>query len=147
GPIRLVIHYVARDREFRDELHTHLRPLERSKEIRAWDFSQIPAGDPIDSAVLSEIESAEIVLFLVSASFLAIDDPVDPTSLAMRRYADGKLRVVPIIVRPCDYSDTTFAGLQVLPRDGKPIFSHSDRDSAWLEVVKNLRALLRDLRR
>jgi hypothetical protein len=61
---------------------------------------------------------------------------------AMARHASGEARVIPIILKPCDWKDAPFAKLQALPKDAKPIVSWSNADEAYLNVVDGIRRVL-----
>ena len=58
---------------------------------------------------------------------------------AIERHNAGNARVIPIILRPCDWKGFPFSKLQILPKDGKPVTQWSDRDSAFLNVVEGIR--------
>jgi hypothetical protein len=86
------------------------------------------------------LESAEIVLLLVSADFLASDYCYDvELKRALDRHKKGELVVIPIILRPVDFEDSPFAKLQALPTDARPVTSWPDRDEAWLNVARGIR--------
>ena len=61
---------------------------------------------------------------------------------AMERHECGQCRVIAVILRPCDWQTTPFAKLLVTPKDGKPVTKWPDRDEAFLDVVKQIRAAL-----
>ena len=62
------------------------------------------------------LEEAQIILLLVkSSSFLASDYCVDiELKRAIERHEEGTARVIPIILRPCDWHTAPFARLQAL---------------------------------
>ena len=64
---------------------------------------------------------------------------------AIERHEEGTARVIPVIVRDVDWSDTPFAKLQALPRDGKPVRLWSDRDAAWRNVVEGIKKAAEEL--
>lgn len=55
---------------------------------------------------------------------------------ALARHAEGSARVIPVILRPCDWLHSPFAHLLAAPTDGKPITRWPDRDEAFLDVVQ-----------
>ena len=57
----------------------------------------------------------------------------------MERHATGTARVIPIIMKPCDWRDTLFSKLAVLPKDGKPVTQWDDQDEALLNAVQGIR--------
>ncbi len=48
-------------------------------------------------------------------------------------------RVVPVILRACDWHSAVFGKLQALPKDGMPVTSWSNIDEAFTDVAKGLR--------
>jgi len=58
--------------------------------------------------------------------------------IALRRHAEGTARVIPVVLRPCDWTVTPFGDLQALPRDAIPITEWADRDRASLDVAQGI---------
>ena len=61
----------------------------------------------------------------------------------MQRHQARQAQVVPIMLRPCDYTGEVFSKLQGLPTGMKAITTWPNQDEAWTDVVKGL-ALLFD---
>lgn len=79
------------------------------------------------------------ILLLVSADFLASDYCYDiEVKRAMERYESKEARVIPIILRECNWSRTPFAKVQALPKDAKPVVAHERRDVPWTEISKTI---------
>ena len=57
---------------------------------------------------------------------------------ALSRQRAGLAQVIPVTVSACDWKDSAFAELQVLPSDEKPVTSWSNRDEAWTNVVQGI---------
>jgi hypothetical protein len=77
---------------------------------------------------------------LISPPFMASDYCYDvEMERAIARHDEGHARVIPIILRPCDWKDSPFSKLQALPKDAKPVTQWGDRDSAFLDVVQGVR--------
>ncbi|MCP4654872.1 MAG: ATP/GTP-binding protein, partial [bacterium] len=66
-------------------------------------------------------------------------------TLAMERHRTGEARVIPIILRPCDWQRAPFGQLQALPKDGKPVTSWPDRDQAFLDVAQGIRRAIAEM--
>ncbi len=145
-PLDLFYSYSHRDEDLRDELAKHLALLERRKIIRSWHDRKITAGAEWAGKIDKNIEAADIVLLLVSADFIASDYCYEKEmKRALERHAQGAARTVPVIVRPCDWHDSEFGRLQVLPKDGKAVASWPIRDEAWTDVAKGIRKLAVEL--
>ena len=65
---------------------------------------------------------------------------------ALEMHEQGKVRVLPILLRPVDWQDASFAKLQILPTGAKPITRWSDPEEALEDVAKQIRAVVNTLR-
>ncbi len=138
--VKVFVSYSHADDGLRAQLEEHFAQLRREGRIEAWTDRRIPPGGEWGAAIDEALEAAEIVLLLVSASFLDSDYCNDvELERALARHEAGTARVIPVIVRPCDWLTASFGKLQALPRDGKPVTGWEDRDEAWLDVVRGLR--------
>ncbi len=143
----LFISYAHEDEALRAELEQHLAALKREGEIRPWHDREIAAGDEWRGQIDDRLESADLILLLVSSAFLDSDYCFDVEAMrALERHAKGEARVIPVIVRPCDWQGSPFAELQGLPQDGKPVTTWANRDEAWLDVAQGLRAAIDGVR-
>ena len=140
----LFFSYSHRDEALRDQLETHLAMLKRQGFIETWHDRRITAGEPLDLAISASLESADIVLLLVSPDFLASDYCYEREMLrAVQRHKAGACTVIPVILRPCDWHDATFGGLLAAPKDGKPITQWPDIDAAFLDVTTAIKGAVR----
>ena len=145
-PLSIFISYSKNDNDLRQELHTHLSSLRRRNIVSNWDDRHIIGGELWDDTIKTKLREADIILFLVSASFINTDyiwDHEIPIAEEQRR--NGKARVIPIILKPCQWTKLDFAKQQALPSKGVPINSFPDRDTAWLEVVESIEKVINDV--
>ncbi len=141
--MKVFISYSHKDSEALERLHTHLALLRSEGLIDTWYDRQILAGGRIDAEIDRELESCELFLMLVSPDFLASDYCVNlEMRRALERHRDDSAHVVPIIVEPCDWLSSELRELKALPRDGKPISEWTNPNSAYLDVVRELRRIL-----
>ncbi len=142
-PKKIFFSYSKYDREYLEQLTRHLAVLRRKGKIAAWDDHQILPGEEWDDAIKDELNHADIILLLISSDFLATDYIWDvEIKTAMDRHAQKSAQVIPIVLRPCSWEDAPFGKLNGLPSKAKPVSSYSDRDQAWLEVVKGIERLV-----
>lgn len=135
--------YSHKDEGLRDRLEVHLSMLKRQDAIEAWHDRRIKIGDELKGAIDKELERADIILLLVSPDFLASDYCYDvEMNRAMERHHSTEARVIPIILRPCDWHSAPFGKLLAAPKDGKPVTSWPDLDEAFLDIVRAIRAAL-----
>ncbi|WP_437634532.1 SIR2 family protein [Sorangium sp. So ce854] len=145
-PVRVFFSYASRDEELLSRLEMHMSPLKREGLIAPWHSGKIGAGEDLERAIGEQLESADLILLLVSASFLASEQGDAQVARAMERRAAGQATVVPVLLRPCDWETTRFAELQAVPRDRKPVTRWADEDEALLQVVREIRAVVTKLR-
>jgi TIR domain/Effector-associated domain 11 len=144
--ISVFISYSKKDNELREELDTHLSGLRRRKIVSNWDDRHIIGGELWDETIQTKLKEADIILFLVSANFINTDYIWEnEIPIAEEQRINGKARVIPIILKPCQWTKLDFAKQQALPSKGVPINSFPDRDTAWLEVVESIEKVINDL--
>lgn len=138
--------YSHKDESLRDELLNHLSALKRQGVIANWHDRKIGAGREWKGEIDEHLDNAQVILLLISSDFLASDYCYDvEMKRAMERHEKGEARVIPVILRPVDWSGTLFAKLQALPRDAKPVTTWSNQDEAFADVARGIRAAVEDL--
>jgi hypothetical protein len=145
--VELFYSYAHEDESFRDEIEKHLSILKRNGLIVAWHDRRIGAGDEWRDQIDAHARSADIILLLISPDFLASDYCYNiEMKLALERHAAGAAVVVPIILRPVDWSDAPFAELQALPRDAKAVTTWTNRDEAFATIAQGIHAIVTNFR-
>ncbi|MBI4548312.1 MAG: toll/interleukin-1 receptor domain-containing protein [Ignavibacteriae bacterium] len=145
--IELFFAYSRSDEKLRDKLETHLSLLKRQGLISTWYDRKIGPGREWESEGVSQhITSAQIILLLISADFIASDYcyGVEMTR-AMERHEAREARVIPVILRPCDWSRAPFAKLQALPKDAVPVTKWKNRDEGFQDIAQGLRKAVEEL--
>jgi WD40 repeat protein len=139
-PVKIFYSYSHKDEKLRDKLENHLSILKRKGVIQSWHDRRIAAGREWEGLINEHLESAEIILLLISADFLSSDYCYDrEMKLAMERHTQGEAHVIPIILRECDWFDAPFGKLQALPKDGKAIKTWNDVDTAFTDVARGIK--------
>ncbi len=125
------------------ELEKHLEGLRRQGLIRVWSDRKIGAGSEWAGAIDSNLDSAQVVLLLISADFLASDYCMNiEVTRAISRHARGEAVIVPVVLRPVDWEGHPLKRFQALPSHGRPITEALNRDEAFREVVVGLRRII-----
>jgi hypothetical protein len=136
--------YSHADEPLRDQLEKHLAALKRQGLIESWHDRRIDVGRQFDSEISGHLETADVILLLVSSDFLASDYCYAREMMrAMERHHAKEALVVPVILRPCDWHDTPFGRLQAAPKDAKAITLWPNADQAFLDVVTSIKQVLR----
>lgn len=140
---RLFFSYSHADEALRNRLETHLALLKRQGAIETWHDRRIAAGNEFAGVIDEELNRADIILLLVSPDFLASNYCYDiEMGRAMERHEAKEARVIPVILRHCDWVHAPFGRLLAAPRDGKPIASWPDLDESFLDIVQKIRDAL-----
>jgi TIR domain len=142
-PVTLFYSYAYEDEDLRKQLEDHLRLLQRKGLLSFWHNRAIRPGDNRAGEIDNHLNSADIILLLVSVAFLASDYLYEiEMHRALERHQRGDARVIPIILRDCDWSNAPFADLQVLPKDGRSVTTYPNRDKVWTDVTRGIREVL-----
>ncbi len=137
--IKVFISYEHKDMLYKDELEKRLIPFKRNGIIESWSDQQILPGAEWQREIKDAIENSQLILFLISPDFIASEYIYDQEiSRALDRYRKREVMIIPIILRPTDYSSLEISKFQALPKDGHPISTSQDQDSAWLDVINQL---------
>jgi tetratricopeptide (TPR) repeat protein len=145
-PILVFCSYAREDKPLLEKLEVHLSMLKRQELISTWHEGEIVAGRDRVQVINERIEQASIILLLVSPDYLASDHLFETEmQRAIERHETGQARVIPLIVRPCDWQHTPLNRLQALPPDARPISLWANKDEAWMQVTAGLRRVIEDL--
>jgi hypothetical protein len=138
--------YAHEDQDLLEQLKKQLSPLKRLGVIQEWYDREIKAGTEWRGQIDANLDSAQLVLLLISPDFMDSDYCYDvEAKRALQRHESGDARVIPIILRPVMWSNTPFSKLQALPREGKPVTTWENRDSAFLNVVEGIQDAIQSL--
>ncbi|HPS91261.1 MAG TPA: right-handed parallel beta-helix repeat-containing protein [Methanothrix sp.] len=146
--IEVFISYSHKDEALRNELENHLSILRRQGLISTWNDRKIGAGEEWKGQIDTHLNSAQVILLLVSSDFLASDYCYDiELKRALERHESRQARVIPIILRPVDWQGAPFGKLQALPTNAEPIISKKwgSTDEAFVDVAKGIRSVVGSL--
>ncbi len=141
--LNIFLSYAHEDEAMKTQLDRNLIMLRRSEKINVWQDRQIMAGMEWDESIAKELESADIILLLISVDFNNSQYIWDKElKIAMERHERKEARVIPIILRTCEWSEMPYAKLQALPTGAKPISSFADKDEAYTDVARGIRMVV-----
>ncbi|WP_437991033.1 TIR domain-containing protein [Sorangium sp. So ce145] len=142
-PRRIFLCHAPDDLKHARALCTHLSVIHRQGLIETFRAEDMLPGSTVADALAASLDQSDIVLCLVSASFLAHEGCADQVDRALRRRSRSRAPiVVPVLVRPSDWRESPLGVLQPLPENGQPITAWGSEDEAWSSVTSGLRRLL-----
>ncbi|MBD2068241.1 HEAT repeat domain-containing protein [Leptolyngbya sp. FACHB-671] len=150
--MKLFFSYAHKDEALRDTLATHLALLKRQGIISTWHDRDISAGTEWAQAIDSNLNTADIILLLISANFLASDYCYDTEmQRALERHHYGDARVIPILLKPCDWESAPFGKLQALPiahgAGAKPVTQWRNDDEAFTAIAQGIRKAAEEIKK
>src|SRR6266566_2694160 len=140
--------YARKDHSLLNELRIHLIPMIRQGLITLWADTDIDAGLEWEKEIEKHLETAQIILLLISPEFIASDYCYSiEMKRAMERHECGEARVIPIILRHTSWQLAPFGKLQPLPTGAKPVISSSWRNKnvAFHDVAEGVRKTVESL--
>jgi internalin A len=138
--LRMFYSYAHKDEALRDELEVRLKLLQRQNLIQPWHDRRILPGTDWKHELDTKLERADIILLLVSPDFINSDYCYEiEMQRAMARHHANDALVLPILLRPVNWSELSFSQLQALPTGLKPVTQWTDPDNAWLDVERGIR--------
>jgi len=146
--IEVFFSYAPKDQDLRDALETHLSLLERQKIITSWHDQQILPGTDRAQVIDHHLNTANIILLLISANSLASDNCYDiEIRRSLERHHAGEARVIPILLRPVDYQNAIFSRLPMLPANGQFVTQWDNQDEAFEAIAQGIRETVMEIRR
>lgn len=138
--MKIFISYSHKDEKALDRLHTHLAVLKREGTIQTWYDREILPGSEIDNAIIQNLDNSDVFLPLVSPDFLASNYCYEQEmDYAINKHDAEKIRILPVVIEPCDWLSTPLQKFKALPKDGRPISEWENENNAYLGIVNEIR--------
>ena len=139
--------YAHEDEPLLKRLKVYLTPMQRLGLIALWHDRDISAGTAWEQEISEKLNTAQIILLLVSPDFMASDYCYGvEMKRALERHQRKEARVIPVILRQIDWQDI-LGDIQALPTDAQPVLSplwHSP-DDAFFDVAQGIRKVVMQL--
>lgn len=144
---RVFLSYSHQDKGLLDKLKKHLDIVRRRGLAEFWDDSRLSAGTRFEPAIYSKLDSAHVIVLLISADFLSSEFCYSKEmDRALARERAGTARVIPVILHDCHWDrDPRLKALSALPRDGLALTLWANLDTACANVVEGIFAVLEEL--
>lgn len=150
GTIEIYYSFAKADEWFAKELQKHLILLKREQYIVEWYPGEVVLGQEPSELNKQHLETARIILLLVSSDFFfekgsSVHDNYE-MDRAVERGKAGAI-VIPIKLRQVQNWDLApFGKLVSLPRNGKPVDAWIHIDAALAEIAEEIRKVVDLLR-
>ncbi|MBK8081597.1 MAG: TIR domain-containing protein [Saprospiraceae bacterium] len=163
SPKKVFVSYAHADTEHRQTLQKYLINLQRENLIEIWHDGLINPGDDWDEKIIHSIEEADIVILLVSQSFIA-SSYIYNTEMpkALEKVLNKKGVIFPFILENCDWKKWNilmhfeakeksiivgkYQTMPVHPGQGimQPLESKvwANSSDAWMVLVEEMRKLI-----
>ena len=146
--LNLFISYSHKEKEqYIPELLNYVNEQNCSK-IEIWYDEKISPGHDWDDAIKDKMNEADIVLLLLSQSFLMSKYVKEnELTIALQRHKAGECRVIPIFIRKCFLDNyPQIRELQGLPRDMSFISDMGEEKwGHYTEIVQELNDIAHDI--
>ncbi len=144
--VKIFYCYAHEDEYLQGQLSRHLSNLKRQGLISDWHYRDIRAGQNWRQEIDEHLNTAHIVLLLVSANFMNSDYcHCIEMMRALERHRDGETKVIPIMLKSVDVAGAPFSALQMLPRGQKAVASSNKKDQVWTDITIELRKIIFDI--
>ena len=141
--MRAFISYSHCDEEVVLRLKQHFAQLERDGLVEWFYDRKLLPGDELHGEISDKLDQSDLFLAILSADFIASKYCHDvELKRALERHAEGKLRLVPVIAEACDWQNSVLKNFLAVPKDGKPVRSFTDQNSALHQVVSEIRRIV-----
>src|SRR5215470_12141899 len=98
-PVTIFFCYAREDEDLLNKLKTHLKPLQRQNLIAVWHDRDISAGTEWEKEISRHLNTAQIILLLVSPDFMNSDYCYGvEMKRAIERHERKETRVIPVIL-------------------------------------------------
>lgn len=144
--LRLFLSYSHKDAGLRDVFQENLALLEEDGLLVSWFDGKILASAEWDKEIRTELEKADVVVFLISTTFLN-SKYIRGVEMkrAVERREQGEAELVSVVLENCEWKGRDFTKYQLVQPGGKPVRGWGRHRNAFNEVEKALRKVINDV--
>ena len=143
--IEVFICYSLKDKKMLEQLEISLSSFEREGIIKIWHAGKIRGGQHRLVEINKHLNSAPVILLLISRRFMADSELNDQAEMAMQR---EEAELIPILIGSvANWNKTRFGELSPLPKNGKPVNDKSwgNQDSAFCTIAEEFGEIVEEL--
>ncbi|OWY22263.1 TIR domain-containing protein [Sphingobacteriales bacterium UPWRP_1] len=141
-PLNLVISYSPEDAKYYTAIYKQLKLLENQGFVKLWSKGEITLGSNMEAEMVKAIQSAQVLLLLISIDYLLSDEYLFISGNLNRLPRE---RIVPVLTGNCDWKAVPeLAKLTILPADNIPVSDKTD-NQLYNEVIEELKKLFQKI--
>lgn len=141
--IRFFFSSASSDKSLFNKLKKHLSGLKWQDLLAKKDDSTTDVRSDLGQFIESNIDNANIIVWLISAEFLASKQ--EEIQRARELQKAGFAYIIPILLRPVALNGLSLDQYSCLPSDGKPVSLWPDKDEALTDVAHGIWRAVKDL--
>ncbi len=144
----IFICYSHKDEDYKDRVLTHLKVLnfeQRGCKISIWNDSKIQTGSDWKQNIINAISNASGAILIASTDFLASDFiQMEELPRILENVSKDKIRIFPIVVKPCRYNNSVLQKYQSVNIINKPLSGMKDteREEIYLKLADDIDKLI-----
>jgi hypothetical protein len=142
---QVFISYSHKDKKWRDELDTQLKPYVRDGSIISWSDPQIAPGSQWFTEIQSALANTKVAVLLVTPYFLA-SDFIHKHELGplLKQAEQGGVKILWVPIRDSAYKQTALNNYQAALSPGTPLaaMTTAKRDRAWVDICEVIQSAL-----
>ena len=138
---QVFISYSHRDKKWRNELETHLKPYLRGGSIVSWSDQEIAPGSEWFKEIQSALANSKVAVLLVSAHFLASDFIHEKELGPLLKEAEkGGVRILWVPLFASAYKETALEKYQAVLGPETPLagMRMAKRAEAWVRICEEI---------
>jgi hypothetical protein len=138
---QVFISYSHKDKKWRDDLDTHLKPYLRGGSVVSWSDKQIVPGSKWFGEIQSALVQTNVAVLLVTPAFVASDFIHEHELGPLLKEAErGGVTILWVPIYASAYKQTALEKYQAVLDPNKPLgsFSKAKRDEAWVKICEEI---------
>ncbi|HEY4036235.1 MAG TPA: toll/interleukin-1 receptor domain-containing protein [Ktedonobacteraceae bacterium] len=142
NPLKVFCCCAPEDHEIHVQLRRHLASLQRDNRITIWSNADLNAGVEWQEEYNKHLESADIILLLISSDFIYSDYCYSTEMQAITRHEACRAVTIPILIRPTLWEHAPFAKLQIIPTGAKAVTTWPNQDEAYCDIAQHINRIV-----
>ena len=130
-----------------EEIRGRLVSLSRQGLIEIYSDNDISAGSDSDYIIKDRMDEAHIIVLLLSPDFSKSDRCSEmEMPYALECHTIKKASVIPVLLRPMMWEILPIKQFHLIPKNGKPVTTWRNRDTAFLEVAREIQRVADEIK-